>query len=217
MAKVPSRSLVESSREVTQPPGNFGGYRANIVTYTLAYLAHQTAHRIDLERIWRDQDISEALSDAIVQASHEVHTVLTKPPGGANVTEWAKKEACWDRVRQLAVAVSSALEAELIPLHRSSKSKPVTGIEAPDEEERRLIDDVASVPGETWFDLSHWAKQTDNLLGWQRAIAFTLGRLAKQGRNPSRKQAIQGIKILEEARRLGFRTASGRAESDEAV
>ena len=196
---------------------NFGGYRANIVTYTLAYLAHQTAHRIDLERIWREQDISEALSDAIVQASHEVHLVLTKPPGGANVTEWAKKEACWNRVRQLAVAVPSALEAELISLHKSRKSKPVTGIEAPDEEERKLIDEVASVPGETWFDLSHWAKQTDNLLGWQRSIAFTLGRLVKQKRSPSRKQAIQGIKILEEARRLGFRTASGRAESDEAV
>ena len=41
---------------------NFGGYRANIVTYTLAYLAHHTAHRLDLDRIWREQDISEALA-----------------------------------------------------------------------------------------------------------------------------------------------------------
>lgn len=196
---------------------SFGGYRANIVTYTLAYLAHHTAHRIDLERIWREQDMSQALTDAIVDVSHEVHKVLTNPPGGANITEWAKKEACWDRVRQLDIGVPATLETELISLQKSRKAKPVTGIEAPDEQERKLIEEVAAVPGETWFELSHWAKETDNLQSWQRAIAFGLGKLAKQGRNPSRKQAVQGIKILEEARRLGFRGASSNGTSDEAL
>jgi hypothetical protein len=190
---------------------NFGGYRANIVTFTLAYLAHQTAHRIDLERIWREQDITEALADAIAEVSYEVHKVLTNPPGGANVTEWAKKEACWDRVQKLDIGISAALERELISLQKSRKAKPVTGIEAPDEEERKLIEKVAAVPAEMWFELSHWAKETDNLQGWQRGIAFGLGRLASQGRNPTRKQAVQGTKILEEATRLGFRGSNGGA------
>jgi len=184
---------------------NFGGYRANIVTYTLAYLAHHTAHRIDLERVWREQDISESLAKGVVDISHAVHRVLKNPPGGANITEWAKKEACWERVRQLDIGVPASLEAELIPLQKSRKAKPVTGIDAPDEEERKLIEEIASVAGETWFELSHWAKETENLQGWQRALAFSLGRLAKQGHKPSRKQSVQAIKILQEARRLGFR------------
>ena len=52
--------------------------------------------------------------------------------------------------------------------------------------------------------LAHWAKETDNLQPWQRSLAFSLGRLAGQGREPSRKQAVQGKKILDEAGRLGF-------------
>src|SRR5207249_10721125 len=98
---------------------------------------------------------------------------------------------CWERVRELNVGVPAALETELISLQKNRRAKPVSGIEAPDEEERKLISDVASVPAETWFELSHWARETGNLQGWQRGIAFGLGKLAKQGRTPSRKQAVQ--------------------------
>jgi hypothetical protein len=184
---------------------NFGGYRANIVTYSLALLAHHSAHRIDLDQIWGEQDISHALADAIVEISFAVHRVLVNPPGGGNVTEWAKKEACWDRMRELPVALSPSLENELIPLGKARKSKPTTGIDAPDESERALLAEIAAISAETWFELSHWAKETSNLQGWQRGIAFDLGRRAKQGREPSRKQAVQAVKILAEARRLGFR------------
>lgn len=183
---------------------SFGGYRANIVTYSLAYLAHATAHRIDLDRIWIDQDISDAVQEAIVGISHGVYRTLTNPPGGANITEWAKKEACWDRVRELAVKLPDALEADLLVLDGRRKSKPVTGIDAPDDEERRVIEKIAGIPSETWFALSHWAKETNNLQGWQRGIAFDLGRRARQGREPSRKQALQAEILLDEATRLGF-------------
>jgi hypothetical protein len=53
--------------------------------------------------------------------------------------------------------------------------------------------------------LSHWAKQTGNLAAWQRSIAFSLGRLVTQNKDPSLKQAVQGVKILEEVERLGFK------------
>lgn len=182
----------------------FGGYRANIVTYTLAYIAHATAHRIDLDRIWREQGITQALETAIADVSGDVHRVLTNPPGGANVTEWAKKEACWERVRDLGVAIP-ALEPELISLDRAWRAEPVSGIDAPDEDERHLIAQVAAVPAQTWLQLSHWAKETDNLQTWQRGIAFSVGRRLQQGREPSRKQATQAARILSEAQRLGFR------------
>ena len=33
----------------------YGGFRAQIVTYTLAWLSHSTAQRIDLERVGRNR------------------------------------------------------------------------------------------------------------------------------------------------------------------
>ena len=133
-----------------------------------------------------------------------VYRKLTNPPGSANVTEWAKKEACWVRVRELGVKLPPELDRDLISLDGRRKAKPVTGIEAPDEAERKIIERIAQIPADTWFALSHWAKETNNLQGWQRGIAFGLGRRAKNGREPSRKQAVQAEIMLEEAARLGF-------------
>src|SRR5262249_38477433 len=59
---------------------NFGGYKANIVTYTVAKLVHATRGRIDLERIWREQDLSAATRAAIAALSSLVQAVITTPP-----------------------------------------------------------------------------------------------------------------------------------------
>src|SRR5271165_5414939 len=76
----------------------FGGYRANIVTYTIARLAHETGQRLDLDRIWREQRIGLALTMAIDDLCGPVHAVITHPVRVANVTEWAKRPECWSRV-----------------------------------------------------------------------------------------------------------------------
>jgi len=95
---------------------DFGGYRANIVTYSLAFLSHRTGKRIDLDRIWREQAISSCLAEAIEAVAHLVHENITNPPGGRNVTEWCKKEACWERIRDLEYEVSRTMDTELVPV-----------------------------------------------------------------------------------------------------
>lgn len=73
----------------------FGGYKANIVTYTVAFLSMLTDKKIDLERIWREQDLSPSLKKTITDISRLVHNHITTPPDGRNITEWCKKEECW--------------------------------------------------------------------------------------------------------------------------
>ncbi len=95
---------------------NFGGYRANIVTYTLAYLSQRTGRRIDLDRVWREQDITPATVKSIQDVAKLVHQILVNPPvGRKNVTEWCKKEACWDRVRAIEHKLPEDFQKELAP------------------------------------------------------------------------------------------------------
>ena len=181
----------------------FGGYRANIVTYTLAYLTHKTAQRIDLDTVWRDQKVSAILQDAIRVISRKVHQVIVDPPAGGNVTEWCKKEACWRRVRELDIELPPELEETL--LGQAVPRQIDLGIEGPDLADQQLIEQVAKISADVWFQISSWAKDTSNLQPWQRSLAVSLGRLATTNKSPSRKQATQGSKILKEAERLGFR------------
>ena len=187
----------------------FGGYRSQIVTYTIAKLSNATSQRINLESIWQAQSITPAVENDIVELSHQIHRILIEPPGSIrNISEWAKKLDCWKTVEELDWHASPDLESELIAFGRKRTPKPSADLFGPSDSEQTLIDKAAAVEGTVWFEISSWAKETENLQPWQRSLSFSLGRLAGQGRPPSIKQAKQGLKLYDEAVRLGFRGSS---------
>ncbi|MEH1855043.1 MAG: AIPR family protein [Nostoc sp.] len=183
----------------------FGGYRANIVTYTIAYLSNKSAQRIDLDRIWKEQGLSSALQEAIKIVSRLVHQFILNPPGGRNVTEWCKKEECWKRIQTIKIEIPQEFWQELISVSHSKSDNIDKGIESPDSDDLKLIAQISEFTADNWFQLAHWAKETSNLQSWQRSLAFSLGKLAAKRKNPSYKQAKQGINILQEAEQLGFK------------
>lgn len=200
-----AKAILFRSAERIVSAEEFGGYRANIVTYSLAYLSNSSAQRIDLNAIWRQQALADPLRDAIATVSRSVYSVITSPAGGANVTEWCKRKACWERVQALEIQLPENLKEVFLPEKTGGRKGAVSGIEAPDDLEMELILEAAAVPAAEWFSVSGWAKETNNLLPWQRGLAYSLGRYASNGTLPSRKQAAQGLALLEKARGLGFR------------
>ena len=190
----------------------YGGYRANIVTYTLAYLSYKTAQRINLDAIWKTQGLTPALEENIVAISKFVHESITNPPGGANIGEWCKKPKCWEIVKEYAYEITPSLEKELISIDKSApvvsatKSAATSAINVATEEEIRVIKAAKSISAATWYALSKWAKETNNFQGWQRSIVFSVGQIIARGKQPSYKQAVQALKVYEEATNKGFST-----------
>lgn len=184
----------------------YGGYRANIVTYTLAFISHKSAQRIDLDRIWKEQSLTPALEKEIIDVSRFVQQMIVNPPGGANVGEWCKKEKCWQVIRDHKYELSEALQKELVSVARPTTSTPpATGsIASLTAEEQALIDEAAAIPAETWFALSRWAKETKNFLPWQRSLLFSVGSLVGRGQKPSIKQATHAMKAYNAALEKGF-------------
>jgi hypothetical protein len=183
----------------------FGGYRANIVTYTIARLAHDTAQCLDLDRIWREQRLTPALETAIDDLCVLVHEVITRPRHVANVTEWAKRPECWTKVLEIDWQVPAQLHGELMDPSATAPRGRHAAAESPADTAQ--ITAVAAVPAEDWFAVARWAKETHNLQPWQRQIAFTIGRNLSRGWDISAKQAVQALRLMEEAQRLGFRAA----------
>lgn len=189
---------------------DFGGYRANIVTYTLALIAHVSGDRIDLTRIWEQQDLSPALRAEIERLSHVAQAHITKPPGGQNITEWCKKDECWTQLAGAGHKLSAELTAELVVLGAGAKKPPPSGIESHDEEDKEVVAKVVALGAPTWLEMSNWAKVTGNLETWQRRIVYAVGDRIRQGVAPSRRQAIQAWIAYEEAVRKGFKPTKGR-------
>jgi hypothetical protein len=124
--------------------------------------------------------------------------VMLHPPQNRNITEWCKREECWSTVLQLPLQLD-------LPAHSEGNgSGPRNDQPPPTPQETAAIELVRAIPADVWFAAAKWAKDTDSLQGWQRSLAYSLGTLGARARPPSAKQAVQGCRLLAEARRLGF-------------
>ena len=182
----------------------FGGYRANIVTYTLSLISNATSQRLDLGSIWREQDLTENLRITIAELSHEVHRIITNPPSARNITEWCKSERCWEDIRTL---------ASRGPLARISEE--LLGASATRDEQKRdlanlssdyvaNLERLVSVSSERWRMLAEWAAETESIDPGQRQLALRVGRALERGRNIAAPDAEKAVGILDQAIDLGF-------------
>lgn len=205
--KLVAKAILFKSAEKLIGKQALGGYRSQTVTYTLAKLFNVTGQRIDLQRIWKTQMLPDAVADAIEDLAPKVHATLLRAAGTRNISEFAKKEECWKAVLDIEWTPNAALANHLIVesggRRHPTKIDSIGEVLTEDEEAAKTR--VEEVPAETWFALAKWAKETDNLQSWERSLAFSLGRNASQGKPPSRKQANHGVRILDQAEKLGFR------------
>lgn len=107
-------------RLVSEQPWYSGGYRANVVAYSISKLAQivrtqAPADTLDAQTIWSTGSITRALTEQLAIISRAMHDVITDPPAGVqNVTEWSKREQCWERAAAVDVQLQDSLRAELV-------------------------------------------------------------------------------------------------------
>jgi len=76
----------------------FPAFQANVAAYTVSALSDQIGDRLDLDKVWQQQTISERLQEQVQVWAQEVNEILHASAGGRMVSEWAKKAECWDAV-----------------------------------------------------------------------------------------------------------------------
>ena len=77
----------------------FPAFQGNVAAYLVSVLSDQLGGRIDLDRIWAKQDISQELREQLRTWAVEVNDSLHRSSGGRMISEWAKRPECWDAVR----------------------------------------------------------------------------------------------------------------------
>ena len=92
----------------------FPAFQANIATYTVAIVASRIGSRLDLDRVWQQQDVSPALGEQIATWAQKIDRVLHRTANGRMISEWAKKPECWNAVRAEYYAETVANLPELV-------------------------------------------------------------------------------------------------------
>ncbi|WP_281658744.1 AIPR family protein [Halobacillus sp. Cin3] len=98
--KLISRSIINIYVKEKVNEMKLKGYKANVIYYTVALLKYLYSHKIDLLKVWEEQGISEAWDELIYTIANKVLNFLKESAGEQNITQWAKKEECWEQLKR---------------------------------------------------------------------------------------------------------------------
>jgi len=176
------------------------GYRAQIVTYTLALISYLMQGRIDFLKIWDKQNVGEDLKDLINEYAYKVRDFIVDTE--LNVTEYVKKEEVWNKIKKKfdsdKKSISEKVPSSLVDPSKAKKEKK--RIKAP----KKQVKFISKLTPDDWFSMAKWGKSTNHLTGIQRSQAFNIGRHLKNGKEISSKLGYVGEIILKKAKEMGF-------------
>lgn len=188
---------------------SFGGYKANIVTYTVAYLSHITNQRIDLNRIWAEQKLSDSLEKTISEISMRIFSVITNPVGNANITEWCKREQCWKNVLESLdrSAFSNEIQSDLIGVSEV-RERQIDEVKQFPPEHIENLTRIVELSAESWKLLAQWGAETEAIDSTDRRLALQISRAIQRGREISEQDARNAVMMLDRARHLGYESVA---------
>ena len=195
----------EAEKLVSEQPWYQGGYRANVVAYAIAKVAHDVEEMdraVNFDSIWRKQDISDAFKEALVLAAKASHDVLVDPPAGmSNVTEWAKQQACWNRISALDILWPRAFVRELMTHEEEQEEQSDAA------KDQRLLNGIEAqtvvvrAGGPLWRTVKEWGVSRRLLTPTEAGILDVAAAIPN--RVPSEKQCLIAIEALKKMHQEG--------------
>jgi hypothetical protein len=101
-----ARGILFRSTEklVSEQPWYNGGYRANIVAYTLSMcgeIAKRRKGTVNYSKIWASQAVDDIVVESLRIIAETVNEDIISPPHGiSNISEWCKREGCWTQLSE---------------------------------------------------------------------------------------------------------------------
>jgi hypothetical protein len=177
----------------------FPAYQANITAYLVAGIGVAAAGRLDFERIWSRQSLSEEMNALIEDWAHEIDRLLRHSAGQKMPTEWSKKEQCWTDIRPRLPAIGDPLPPEFLAAR---------GIVDADEEQEEaetlgsdeidLVRQAQDVPAPEWQAVAQWGRTTRGIDWRLDSVVRTMAECAAEGwrKKPTPRLAKRALRAL---------------------
>lgn len=177
-------------------------YRANIVEYSIAVIVDRVKKlypnkSIDYKRIWNEQNIYTELYNQLIKTTYEIYNFITRDDRlTLNVTEWCKKEECWNRASNFGFELLDEFVDTLI-------DKDVLKQDEQDSKKDRKLEnqlnadiEVIQLGQDYWKKVYNWGVEQKALSQFEIDLLKIASSFGDTGKIPSSKQcaSILGIR-----------------------
>ena len=186
-------------------------YRANIVTYSISILSNiiKTQYknkRLNLKLIWNKQSLYNELEQQLLITTREVYDFITRDDRTTdNVTEWCKKDTCWERAQKEKWIISEKFINSLIDFEEE-KEELENG-----KKERKMINDlnlemeVVKLGADYWKEVLSWGLERKLINPIEQSFLEVAANFDKTYKTPSNKQAKRIFEIREKLYEEGLK------------
>lgn len=178
---------------------NIGELRQVVVPYTLSLLNIITENKLNLYRIWKNQQVSPQLSDFIYDLMKQVNKFILDNSPVTHYIEWAKKEECWEQVKNHSWSFNiNEIKTDLTDENSSSKRNIVADTEDSENAQQHEENILRSIPHALWRKIEMWGKDTGFLSTTQQAFAgFDMANKIKFNRAISDSDRSKAMAIFD--------------------
>lgn len=175
-----------------------GGYRANTIYYTISLfrklLKEQFAGMdFDLIYIWNKQEVPVLIANTLIDLSEKVFFKITDPDRKViNVTQWCKRNECWDTVKKLSYSLPRDIENYLMTMGE------VKIAEKSAKKEQRITNDINAQVKVVKYLAEDWKRLSDFAVNKHLASSADIAALSIACKIPSKiPNSVQSKKLLD--------------------
>jgi len=177
-------------------PDSIGEMKQVVVPYTLSLINILTENKLDLYKIWKNQELSQQLSDFIYDLMKQVNQFILDTYAGQHYIEKAKREECWELVKNHLWAFNiNEIKADLIdernPPRRNAE------IDISEEELAQNKETVKSIPAALWNEIGKWGKDSGYFNITKQNIVSNIAYKLRQNKPLSDEEYQKGVELLD--------------------
>ncbi len=198
----------ELDKKIMKQPW-YGGYKANLVTYTIAKFQDMLDCKgklLDMISIWKSQSLPDEILRNLLDIAKKTNEVIKDTPLHiTNIGEWCKKADCWENLRQTDIQFSTGVENLLIdPSIAKERKKEAADMQSIDNgiEAQRYVFDKTD---KYWKKMQAWNKASFALSHKEKSILDIAAAIPLK--IPTEKQCITLLDVERKAIEEGFHFA----------
>jgi hypothetical protein len=175
---------------------NIGELRQVVVPYALSLLTILTDNKLDLFKIWKNQQVSQVLSDCMYFLMKQVNQFILENSLVSHYIEWAKKEECWEMVKKHSW-VFNINDIKMDLLDEKNPPRRNMGIDISEEELAQNKATVRAIPPALWYEIGKWGKDSGYFNIARQNIVSNITYKLRQNKPLADEEYQKGVEMLD--------------------
>ena len=167
-------------------PNSIGEMRNAVVPYSISLFGYLTDYKLNLEKIWKNQKISDELAAVLYSLMKQINSFILQNSPSSHYIEWTKKEDCWLTIKkqQWNIDIDSIKTDFATDEQLATRKSIADNLDVDIMQREYELSLLRSIPYALWKKIEEWGKDTGLLTTNQQSFAgFDMANAVKNNRD----------------------------------